>query len=182
MIVLFISLVILISTIVFMIDLKNRVVKLGLKTMEDMLKDQKFSDKGKIEDILKEIDNEENIKTINKEINKDNKTVNDLKKEFEIRLKFIENFNTVMIFLSIFLMVFITKMMILENGVVVISFLHFISCGILIVNFTLMLCINGHLKVRKKKKERKEEINTMLKEIKEDLQNLRKQAINNDNL
>jgi len=103
MIVLFISLVILISTIVFMIDLKNRVVKLGLKTMEDMLKDQKFSDKGKIEDILKEIDNEENIKTINKEINKDNKTVNDLKKEFEIRLKFIENFNTVMIFLSIFL-------------------------------------------------------------------------------
>lgn len=32
------------------------------------------------------------------------------------------------------------------------------------------------------KKERKEEINTMLKEIKEDLQNLRKQAINNDNL
>ena len=42
MIVLFISLVILISTIVFMIDLKNRVVKLGLKTMEDMLKDQKF--------------------------------------------------------------------------------------------------------------------------------------------
>ena len=69
MIVLFISLVILISTIVFMIDLKNRVMKLGLKTMEDMLKDQKFSDKGKIEDILKEIDNEENIKTINKEIN-----------------------------------------------------------------------------------------------------------------
>ena len=135
MIVLFISLVILISTIVFMIDLKNRVVKLGLKTMEDMLKDQKFSDKGKIEDILKEIDNEENIKTINKEINKDNKTVNDLKKEFEIRLKFIENFNTVMIFLSIFLMVFITKMMILENGVVVISFLHFISFGILIFKF-----------------------------------------------
>ena len=182
MIVLFISLVILISTIVFMIDLKNRVVKLGLKTMEDMLKDQKFSDKGKIEDILKEIDNEEHIKTINKEINKDNKTVNDLKKEFEIRLKFIENFNTVMIFLSIFLMVFITKMMILENGVVVISFLHFISFGILIFNFTLLLCINGHLKVMKKKKEKKEEINTMLKEIKEDLQNLRKQAINSDNL
>ena len=66
MIVLFISLVILISTIVFMIDLKNRVVKLGLKTMEDMLKDQKFSDKGKIEDILKEIDNEENIKLLTK--------------------------------------------------------------------------------------------------------------------
>jgi hypothetical protein len=178
---LFISLTILISIIVLIIDLKNRVIRLGLKTMEVVLKDQKFSDKGKIEDILERIDNEESIKTINKEINKDNKTVNDLKKEFEIRLKFIENFNIVMIFLSIFLMIFITKMMILENGVVVISFLHFISFGILIFNFTLLLCINRHLKVMKKKKEKKEQINTMLKEIKDDLQNLRKQAINNDN-
>lgn len=181
MIMLFISLTILISIIVLIIDLKNRVIRLGLKTMEVVLKDQKFSDKGKIEDILERIDNEESIKTINKEINKDNKTVNDLKKEFEIRLKFIENFNIVMIFLSIFLMIFITKMMILENGVVVISFLHFISFGILIFNFTLLLCINRHLKVMKKKKEKKEQINTMLKEIKDDLQNLRKQAINNDN-